>query len=92
MAFKLFQNQRRSLIVAFATLLFACFVSAVVVEHFSNTPVLNYATKCVSCERALPPHLAWMGQPTKCFDCERELVARTGEAMAAFHAHPLKYY
>ena len=67
----------------------ASFVFADILEGFSN--VLNHSTKCFSCERALPPRLAWMGQDTKCFDCEKDLISRTGRLEAAFGAHDIRF-
>jgi hypothetical protein len=65
-------------------------------QPLSQSPysgVLDHPTKCVSCERALPPDLAWMGQKSKCFDCERDLIDRSGgDVRAAFDAHAVRYF
>jgi hypothetical protein len=55
--------------------------------------VLDHPTKCFSCERELPPDLAWLGQKTSCFSCETDLIQRNGgDPRAAFDAHAMRFY
>jgi hypothetical protein len=80
------------LVVPMFALFISSLISYIVVERFRGGGALDHPTRCVSCERALPKELAWMGQPTKCFSCERELVNRTGDPSAGFGAHAVRYY
>lgn len=60
-------------------------------ESFQAPLNLAHPTKCVDCERQLPPSQRYRALPTKCFSCERELASKFGPE-AAYLGQPSKCF